>query len=138
MIKQIAKENIKALLSDNKKLISISFVALIQALKADPQMVKLIQNIPSTNDGEQHEDNNITKYVESNKNRILALTEKNYENLTEALTDNVVGSAVTASLSNPALLLRQPSTFFSLSYQIDTSNTEESENFHNNKGNIAD
>ena len=68
----------------------------------------------------------------------MALTEKNYENLTEALTDNVVGSAVTASLSNPALLLRQPSTFFSLSYQIDTSNTEESENFHNNKGDIAD
>jgi hypothetical protein len=44
-LKQVAKENVKAVLSDNKKLISISFVALIQALKADSQMVKLIRNI---------------------------------------------------------------------------------------------
>jgi hypothetical protein len=56
-------------------------------------MVKLIQNIPTANYGEQHKDNdnnNFIKYLESNKDRILALTEKNYENLTEALTDNLV------------------------------------------------
>jgi hypothetical protein len=68
-VKQIAKENVKAVLSNNKELISISFAALIQTLKDDPELVKLIQNIPNANDGEQHKDdnNNITKYLESNK-----------------------------------------------------------------------
>jgi hypothetical protein len=45
MIKQIAKENIKVVSSDKKILISVSFAALIQTLKADPEMVKIIQNI---------------------------------------------------------------------------------------------
>jgi hypothetical protein len=89
---QIVKENVKAVLSENKKLISISFVALIQTLKADPQMVKLIQNIPGANEGEQYKDNNnnIVKYLELNKDRILNLGEKNYENLVEALTNDAV------------------------------------------------
>jgi hypothetical protein len=39
---EIVKENVKVVLSDNKKLILISFVALIQTLKADPEMVNLI------------------------------------------------------------------------------------------------
>jgi hypothetical protein len=41
-LKEIVKENVKAVLSENKKLISIAFVALIQTLKAHPQMVQLI------------------------------------------------------------------------------------------------
>jgi septal ring factor EnvC (AmiA/AmiB activator) len=78
-LKSIAKENVKAILSENKKLISISFVALIQTLKDDPQMVKLIQNMASTNDGEQNKDNhiNIIQYFESTKDRILNLCDKN-------------------------------------------------------------
>jgi hypothetical protein len=56
-LKAIAKEN-KVVLSENKKLISISFVALIQTIKADPQMVKSIQNILSAHDGEHKDDNN--------------------------------------------------------------------------------
>jgi predicted DNA-binding protein YlxM (UPF0122 family) len=55
---QIVKESVRVALSENRKLISVSFVALIQTIKADPQMVKLIQNMPSTNDGEQYKDNN--------------------------------------------------------------------------------
>ena len=49
-------------------------MVLIQALKADPQMVKLIHNISRANDGGQHEDNdnNITKYLKSN-NSLLNL-----------------------------------------------------------------
>jgi predicted transcriptional regulator len=57
-LKAIAKENVKVVLSENKKLISISFVALIQTIKADPQMVKSIQNILSAHDGEHKDDNN--------------------------------------------------------------------------------
>jgi hypothetical protein len=53
-LKQVAKENVKAVLSDNKMLISTAFAAMIQTLKADPHIVKLIQNIPHANDGEQH------------------------------------------------------------------------------------
>ena len=95
-LKQIVNENIKAVLAENKKLISILFVALIQTIKADPQMVNLIQNMPSTNDGEQYKDNNnITKYLELNKDCLLNLAEKNYENLVQVLTNNVV--AATAS-----------------------------------------
>jgi hypothetical protein len=95
-LKQAAKENVKAVLSDNKILISIAFAAVIQTLKADPQMIKLIQNMPSANDGEQYKDNNnIMKYLELNKDQILNLGEKNYENLVQVLTNNVV--AATAS-----------------------------------------
>jgi F0F1-type ATP synthase gamma subunit len=104
-LKQAAKENVKAVLSDNKMLISTAFAAMIQTLKADPQIVKLIQNIPHANDGEQHKDNdiNIINYLESNKDMILALTEKNYENLVEALTNDSVSSAAVYS-SNSMLL----------------------------------
>lgn len=39
------------------------------------------------NNGEQYKDNNnIVKYLESNKDSILGLAEKNYENLVEVLT----------------------------------------------------
>ncbi len=102
-LKTIVKENIRDILSDNKKLISISFAAIIQTLKTDPQLVKLIQNMASANDGEQHEDNNnnIVKYLESNKDSILNLVEKNYENLVETLTDNAINT--TAVSSSPTL-----------------------------------
>jgi predicted DNA-binding protein YlxM (UPF0122 family) len=92
-LKQVVKENVKVVLSENRKLISISFVALIQTIKADPEMVKLIQNIPSAKDGEHKDYNNITKYLESNKNILLDLTEKNYESLAESLTNNVINTA---------------------------------------------
>jgi hypothetical protein len=83
-------------------LVSISFVAVIQTLKADPQMVKLIQNIPSTNNGKQHKDDNniIAQYYESNKDSLLYLTEKNYENFVETLTNDSISRA--AASSNPA------------------------------------
>ena len=50
-LKQIVKENVKVVLSEKRVLISISFVALIQTLKDDPQMVNIIQNMPCANDG---------------------------------------------------------------------------------------
>jgi hypothetical protein len=139
-LKAIAKENVKVVLSENKRLISISFVALIQTIKADTQMVNLIQNMPSTNDGEQLKDNNnIIKYVKSDKNNILDSAEKNYENLVEILTNNAMSSAA-ASSSNPTISLPQSSsfTFPNLSNQSDTYRIEESQSFHNSKGNIAD
>jgi predicted HTH domain antitoxin len=140
-LKAIVKENVKAVLLDNKKLISILFVALIQTIKADPQMVNLIQNMPSTNDGEQYKDNNnITKYLELYKDRILNLGEKNYENLVEAFTKNAIHIATSASSStNPTLSLPQSSSTFPNSVdQIDIYGIEESENYHNSKGDIAD
>jgi DNA-binding CsgD family transcriptional regulator len=139
-LKQIVKENVKVVLSENKQVISLSFVALIQTLKADPQMVKLIQNIPYTNDGEQYKDNNnnITKYLESNKDSILGLAQKNYENLVEIFTNNAIDAAVPSSFS-PTLSLPSSSTFSRPSTQTDTHRIEESESFHNNsKGDIAD
>ena len=58
-------------------------------------MVKLMQNITSANDGEQHKDNhiNITQYFESNKDSILYLIEKHYESLVEVLTNNAINAA---------------------------------------------
>jgi F0F1-type ATP synthase gamma subunit len=125
-VKQVAKENVKAVLADNKILISVSFGALIQTLKADPQMIKLIQNIPSANDGEQDKDdnNNIIKYLEFNKDSILYLTEKNYENLVETLTNNVIGTTADTSFSSnlvTSLPLSSSSTFSRPSDQSDTT-----------------
>jgi hypothetical protein len=82
-LKQIVKENVKAAVSENKKLIPIAFAALIQTLKDDPELVNLIYSISSGNNGEQHKDNNngINKYLESNKDILLDLGEKNYKTL---------------------------------------------------------
>src|SRR5215212_4034065 len=99
---QIIKENVNAILSENKKLISISFVALIQTIKADPQMIKIIQNMPSANDDQHKGDNNIVKYLECNKDSILGLAEKNYENLLEELTNDTINAAADSS-SHPKL-----------------------------------
>ncbi|HKG42201.1 MAG TPA: hypothetical protein VKA98_08690 [Nitrososphaeraceae archaeon] len=138
---RIVKENVKAVLSDNTKLISISLVALTQTLKDDPQMVKLIYNIPGVIDGEQHKDNNnnITKYLELNKDRILNLGEKNCENLVEALTNDFISSVATSCASNPALSLpSSSSTLPSPLNQSDSYRIEKSESFHDDKGDIAD
>jgi hypothetical protein len=141
---QFVKENVKVVLSENKKLISISFVALIQTIKADPQMVKLIQNIPCANDGEQNKDNNdinIAKYLEINRDSTLDLAEKHYENLVEALTNDTINNAVASSSSNLTLSLpsSSSSSIFSSPYnQSDNDRIEEPEGFHNSNGHIAD
>jgi hypothetical protein len=114
VLKQLVKENVKVVLSENKKLISISFLALIQTIKADPQMVKLIHNMPSANDSEQHKDNNndnVTKYLESNKDNLLDLAERYYQNLVEVLTNNVIVTAT--SSSNPSSSPSSPFTTLS-------------------------
>jgi hypothetical protein len=129
-------------LSENKKLISISFVALIQTSKADPQMVNLILNIPSANDGEQYKDddnnNNITKYLKLNKDRILNLGEKYYENLVEASTNNAINAGVSSSSPNPTSLLSLSSTSIGPYNRPDTYRIEDSNNYHNSKGDIAE
>jgi hypothetical protein len=40
----MVRENVKAALSEDKQVISIAFTALLQTLKDDPQMIKLIYN----------------------------------------------------------------------------------------------
>ena len=114
-LKQIVKENVKAVLSENKQIISVSFAALIQTLKTDPQMINIIYKILTANDDEQHEDNNnnndnAIKYLESNKDNILDLAEKNYENLVEGLTNNAISNAS----SHPTLSLPSSSIFSNL------------------------
>jgi len=141
-LNQIAKESVKAVLAENRKLISISLVALIQTIKTDPEMAKLIYNIPTMNDGERHKDNNnnsITKYLELKKDKILDLAEKNYENLLEALTDNTLGTAAPSS-STSTLQLPSHSSLIFLSHfdQSDKYRIEEPEMCHNSIGNIAD
>jgi hypothetical protein len=137
-LKAIVKENVKGVLLENKKLISVSFAALIQTLKNDPQMVKLIYNISSSpNNGKQGQDNNnnITNYLEVNKNSILDFAEKNYQNLVEVLTNDSISGVAASSLSNPASSLPQSSlsTFPNLSTQSDTYRIEESKVYHNSK-----
>ena len=136
-LKKIVKENVKAALSENKQVILLSFTALLQTLKNDPEMVKLIQNITGANDGEQHKDNhiNITQYFESNRDRIMNLGEKNYENLVEALTNNAIDIVATSSISS---MLEPSSTFLGPCPQTYIHRVEESEGFHNNEGDIAD
>ncbi|HEX5892348.1 MAG TPA: hypothetical protein VFY41_05755 [Nitrososphaeraceae archaeon] len=114
-LKHVIKENVQAALSDNKKLILLSFAALIQTLINNPEMAKLIYNIPIMNNGQQHKDNdknNIMKYLQSNKDGFLDLSEKHYETLIEALTNNAI---FTATASSDAILsLPQSSSTFEL------------------------
>jgi hypothetical protein len=139
-LKQTIKENVKAALSDNKTLLSISLTALIQTLKADAEMVNLIYNmLTGGNDREQPKDsndNNIAKYLESNKDRILDLAEKNYQNLVKVLTNNAIDAAVPSPF-NPILSLTSSCTFSRPPTQSDM-HKEESESYHNGKGDIAD
>ena len=63
--------------------------------------------------------------LKSNKDRIIGLSEKNYENLVEALINNAINNA-TAACSNPTLSLPQSSsTFPNLSDQSNTYRIEE-------------
>ncbi len=138
-LKKIVKENVKAALSENKQVILLSFTALIQTLKYDPEIIKLIYNILLTaNTGYKDNSNNITKYLEANKDALLDLIEKQYEKLAEALTKNVMNTNTNSSY-NPALSLPQsPSRFLNLSNENNIYRTEESEIYDNSKGDIAD
>jgi hypothetical protein len=103
-------------------------------------VVKLIQNITSPNNGERQKNNNdnITKYLEFNKDNLLKLAEKHYENLVEALTNNVIVTAVTSS-NHASSLPPSSSTFNAAPYkQSDTYRIEEQEIYDNSKDNIAD
>ncbi len=102
-LKQIVKGNVKAVLSENRQVISLTFTALLHTLKATPKMVNLVYSISSTNDDELHKgnSNNVTKYLESNKNSLSDLAEKHYENLVEILTNNAINTG--AASSNPTL-----------------------------------
>ena len=135
-LQHIIKENVKAALSEKRVLISISFAAVILTLKNDLQMVKLIYSIPRANDGEQCKDSdiNVTKHLESSKDSILHLIEKNYENLVEELAKNVISSLVADSSSNPKLSC----TFPNLLNQSDTYRIEEAEIYHNSEDDISD
>jgi uncharacterized protein YhaN len=138
-IKQMVKENVSTILTNNNKIvISISFAALIQTLKTDPEMLNVIYKMATTNDVE-HKDgnNNLTKYLESNKHTLLDLAEKYYENLVEALTNNVINTAASSS-SNPPPSLPSSSAFLGPYNKSDTYKTEKEEMFHHSKGDIAD
>ena len=89
---QFVKECVKGVLANNKDLLSVSFAALLQTLKSDPELLNLIYSISSANNGEQY-NNNIIKYLEFNKDRIMDLAEKNYQNLIEVLTNNAINNA---------------------------------------------
>ena len=142
-LRQIVKESVKAVLTNNKQLISISFVALFQTLQNDPEIIKAIYSMSTNaNDGEKHKDNDnnvVTKYLKSNKDHILNLGEKNYENLVEALTNNAINAVDASSSLNPTLSLPQSSsTFPKPPNQNDTYRIEESEIYDDSKGDIAD
>jgi predicted transport protein len=66
-------------------------------------MINIIYKILTANDGEQDKDNNndnVIKYLESNKDNLLDLAEKYYESLVEALTNNAISAAASSSSSS--------------------------------------
>jgi hypothetical protein len=108
-LKQIVKEN-EAVLAENKKLISVSFAALIQTLKSDPDMIKLIQNMPTANTECKDNSDNITKYLEANKHVLVDLTEKQYKNIVDVFTNNAISNIANASSFNSTLSLPSSSS----------------------------
>lgn len=69
----------------------------------------------------------------------MDLAKKHYENLLEALTDNVIDTAITDSSSNPTLGLPQSLlTYPAPSNQSDTYRIKDLDIYHNDKGDIAD
>jgi hypothetical protein len=137
-LKKIVKENVKAALSENKQVISLSFTALIQTLKYDPTIIKLIYNILTANTRYKDNSNNITKYLEANKYALLDLIEKHYEKLAEALTKKTIDIAASASSSSSDPKLSLPSSTLGSYNQSDMYRIEQTEPYHNSKGNIAD
>jgi len=124
-------------LAENKQLISVSFTALLRTLKSDSKIINLIYKIPAVNDGEKDKDNNnITNYLEFNRDKILDFAQKNYENLVETLTNISISSAVTSS--NTTLSLPSSSSFSGSYNQNNTFRIEKIETFHNSKGDITD
>jgi hypothetical protein len=67
---------------------------------------------------------------------ILHLAEKHYENVVEALTNNVIDTSGAAS--NLTLSASSSSTFLDPYNQSDTYTVEEPEDFHNSKDDIDD
>jgi hypothetical protein len=67
----------------------------------------------------------------------LDLAEKYYENLVEALTNNVINTAASSS-SNPPPSLPSSSAFLGPYNKSDTYKTDKEEMFHHSKGDIAD
>lgn len=124
-------------MAENKQLISVSFTALLRTLKSDSKIINLIYKIPAVNDGEKDKDNNnITNYLEFNRDKILDFAQKNYENLVETLTNISISSAVTSS--NTTLSLPSSSSFSGSYNQNNTFRIEKIETFHNSKGDITD
>jgi hypothetical protein len=101
-------------------------------------MVKLIQNIPCANDGEHKDNNNTIQYFESNKDRILNLGEKNYQNIVEALTNNAMEATTYASPNSTLSLPQSSSTFPNLSNKNNIYRIEEAETYHNSEDDISD
>jgi hypothetical protein len=122
------KQFVTAVLSDNKILLSTPFVALPHTLKADPQLVRLIQNMTTANDGEHNKDNNnnIIKYFEFNMDSLLDLAKKNYENLVEVLTNSNI-TMLHMLLLIPVFAAEVVIYIPNLSNQNDTYRLEESE-----------
>jgi hypothetical protein len=108
-------------------------------------MINIIYKILTANNGEQHEDNNndnAINYPEFNKDSLLYLAEKHYENLVETLTINVINAAGASSSSSPNPSLSLPSSSITFPNKSDQSDNyrrkEESEIYDNGKGDIAD
>jgi hypothetical protein len=101
-------------------------------------MANLIYNMSATPDDRGHDnnndDNNVIKYLALNKTGILDLSEKNYENVVEALTNDSIANAS----SNPTLSLPSSSTFSNPFNQNDIYRIEETDKHHNSKGDIAE
>jgi hypothetical protein len=91
-------------------------------------MANVIHNMSATQDVHGHDNNNddnIIKYLELNRTRILDLSEKNFENIVEALTNSVIANIANASSFNSTLSLSSCSSHpHSQTYLIKVINKE--------------
>jgi chromosome segregation ATPase len=130
-------EEVSKFLADGKVLLQFALASIIEAIRRNPDKYNslLVCNISSSSTSTPAQDSLVSP-IEDYKDLILDEAKRLYDKLLNHFTNSIIDNAAGASSSSFDPILS--STFPNLSNQSYTYRIEESEGFHNSKGDIAD
>jgi hypothetical protein len=130
-------EEVSKFLADGKVLLQFALASIIEAIRRNPDKYNnlLVCNISSSSTSTPAQDSLVSP-IEAYKDLILDEAKRLYDKLLNHFTNSIIDNAAGASSSSSDPILS--STFPNLSNQSYTYRIEESEGFHNSKGDIAD